>query len=126
MVKIAEVVGKNARIRLGGTVVLGMRDWAIDYTCDTVEKTDFDDAGVKQFLATLTGWTGSFNGFGQPGWSLSAIVGTTYSGSFYVSASDGSYYSGNVIITGASPGTAVDGQATLSYTFQGTGALVYT
>ena len=125
MIKISEVVGKNARVKCATNIIAGVRDWSIDYTADTVESTDFDDAGVKQFLATLTGWTGSFSGFGQPGWSLFALVGTQYGGSFFVSASDGSYYSGSVIITGASPGTAVDGQATVSYTFQGTGALDY-
>jgi len=123
---MAEVVGKNARVKCGTTIIAGIRDWSIDYTCDTVESTDFDDVGVKQFLATLTGWTGSFSGFGQPGWSTAAVVGTTYVGSFYVSASAGSYYYGSVIITGASPGTAVDGATTVSYTFQGTGALAYT
>ena len=120
---MAEVVGKNARIYMGKVRLSGMRDWTIDYTADTVETTDYDDAGVKQFLATLTGWTGTFSGFGHPGWETAAAVGTQYLGSFFVSASTGSSYTGSVIITGASPGVAVDGAAVVSYTFQGTGAL---
>lgn len=108
---------------MGKAKLGGMRSWTISYTADTVESTDFDDAGVKQFLATLTSWTGSFEGFGQPGWETAAVVGTKYLGSFFVSASTGSSYTGSVIITGASPSTSVDGQATVSYTFQGTGAL---
>ncbi len=122
---MAEVVGKNARVYSGKVRVPGVRSWTIDYTADTVESTDFDDLGVKQFLATLTGWTGSFEGFGQPGWSTLATVGTQYLGSFFVSASTGSSYTGSIIITGASPSTAVDGQATVSYTFQGTGDLTF-
>ncbi len=120
---MAEVVGKNARIYMGKVRLDGMRDWTIDYTADTVEVTDFGDAGVKQFLATLTGWSGSFNGFGQPGWAGAAAVGTKYLGSFFISASTGSSYTGSVLITGASPGVAVDGAAMVSYTFQGTGAI---
>ncbi len=120
---MGEVVGKSARIYMGKVRLDGMRAWTIDYTADTVESTSFDDAGIKQFLATLTGWSGTFEGFGQPGWETAAAVGTQYLGSFFVSASTGSSYTGSVIITGASPGTAVDGQATVSYTFQGTGAL---
>jgi len=120
---LAEVTGKNARIYMGKVRLGGMRSWTIDYTADTVETTDFDDAGVKQFLATLTGWTGSFEGFGHPGWETAAAVGSKYLGSFFVSASTGSAYTGSVIITGANPGVAVDGAAVVSYTFQGTGAL---
>jgi len=120
---MAEVVGKNARIYMGKVKLGGMTSWTIDYTADTVEATDFDDAGVKQFLATLTGWTGSFEGRGQPGWETAAAVGTQYLGSFFVSASTGSSYTGSVIITGASPGVSVDGVAMVSYTFQGTGVL---
>lgn len=122
---MAEIVGKNARVKAGGTKLAGIRDWSIDYTADTVETTDFDDSGHKTFLAGLDGWSGSFSGFGQPGWDTNAAVGTTYSGSFYVSASTGYCYSGQIIITGASPAAAVDGQNTVAYTFQGTGALGY-
>jgi len=121
-----EVTGKEAHISMDNAGLKGMRAWAIDYTADTVESTDFDDSGVKQFLSTLTGWTGSFEGFGQPGWALGALVGTKYLGSFFVSDSTGSYYYGSVIITGASPGVAIDGAAVISYTFQGTGALAFT
>lgn len=123
---MAEVVGKIARVKVGNSVIAGIRDWSIDYTADALEKTDFDDVGRKTFLAGLDGWTGSFNGFGQPGWATGAALGTQYKGSFYVSSSAGSYYSGSIIITGVSPAVAVDGLATVSYTFQGTGALIFT
>ena len=107
-------------------IIAGIREWSIDYTADALETTDFDDSGHKTFLAGLDGWTGSFSGFGQSGWSTNAALGTTYGGNFYVSASTGSYYSGSIIIVGVSPATAVDGQATVSYSFQGTGALIFT
>lgn len=122
---MAEIVGKNARVRVGSKIITGIRAWTLDFTADTLETTDFDDSGHKTFLAGLDGWTGSFEGFGQPGWSTSCTVGSTYSGSFYVSTSDGNCYSGQIIITGAHPATAVDGQATISYDFQGTGAIGY-
>lgn len=123
---MAEVVGKNARVFCATNKIEGIRAWTIDYTADTLETTDFDDSGHKTFLAGLDGWTGSFEGFGQPGWDTNAALGTKYGGSFYVSASTGSYYSGSILITGVHPATSVDGQATVSYDFQGTGALVFT
>lgn len=121
-----EAVGKLARVFCSTTKIEGIRSWTIDFVADVLETTDFDDVGHKTFLAGLDGWTGSFEGFGQPGWSTSAALGSTYVGSFYVSASTGSYYSGSIIITGVHPATSVDGQATVSYDFQGTGALIYT
>jgi len=126
MVKIAEVVGKNARVKCSTNIILGIRDWSIDYTGDPLETTDFDDSGHKTYLVGLDGWTGSFTGFGQPGWSLNALLGTKYRGSFYVSGSTGSYYSGSIYIVGVSPAASVDGLATVSYSFQGTAGLIYT
>jgi len=122
---MAEAVGKVARVKAGGTVVAGIRAWTLDYSADALETTDFDDSGHRTYLAGLDGWTGSFEGFGQPGWSTGAALGTKYAGSFYVTDSAGSSYSGSIIIIGVSPATAVDGQATVSYSFQGTGALLY-
>lgn len=121
-----EIAGKNARVKCSTNIIAGIRSWAIDYTGDPLETTDFEDSGHKTFLMGLDGWTGSFEGFGQPGWSTNAALGTTYVGSFFVSGSTGSYYYGSVIITGASPATSVDGLNTVSYSFQGSGALAYT
>lgn len=122
---MAETVGKTAAVRTGTALVVGIRAWTLDFTADALETTDFGDSGHKTFLAGLDGWSGSFEGFGQPGWSLAAVVGTTYAGSFYVDNSAGSCYSGSIIITGSHPATAVDGQSVISYDFQGTGVLVY-
>ncbi len=123
---MAEVAGKTASVKCATNIIAGIRDWSIDYTGDPLETTDFDDSGHKTYIMGLDGWTGSFSGFGQPGWSLHALLGSKYAGSFYVSSSAGSYYSGSILIVGVSPATAVDGLATVSYSFQGTGALIYT
>lgn len=123
---MSEVVGKTATVKIGGNVIVGIKSWTIDFGADVLDKTDFQDGGHRSFLAGLDGWTGSFEGYGQPGWSLSCNVGSTYGGSFYVDKVGGSYYSGSIIITGAHPAVTVDGLDTISYDFQGTGALVYT
>ncbi len=120
---MSEVVGKTASVQLGTNVIAGIKSWTIDFTADALDITDFNDSGHRAFLAGLDSWSGSFEGFGQPGWSTSAAVGTTYMGSFYVSSATSDCYSGSIIITGASPSQAVDGVAMVSYTFQGTKAL---
>ena len=123
MIKISEVVGKTASVQLGTNVIAGIRAWAIDMVGDAVEITDFTDSGHRAYLAGLDSWSGSFEGFGQPGWSTSAAIGSTYMGSFYVSSATSDCYSGSIIITGVSPSVAVDGVAMVAYTFQGTKAL---
>jgi len=120
---VAEICGKTASVSMGGTVIAGIRDWSIDYTGDALETTDFADSGHRTYIAGLDGWTGSFNGFGQPSWSTSAVVGTKYAGKFYIEKVGAQFYSGSVLITETALGNAVDGLATTDYTFTGSGAL---
>ena len=121
---MAEICGKTASVSMGGTIIAGIRDWSIDYTADALETTDFADSGHRTYIAGLDGWTGTFNGFGNPGWDTNATVGSKYEGHFYVDKTGGYHYSGSVIITGIALGQAVDGLGTTDYSFQGTGALI--
>jgi len=118
----------------------GFFNWSIDNTCDTVETTDFDDAGVKTYKATLTGWTAAAErhwitgeGIGLKGKMGSGVAMIV---KFYVenidtdkgigSTSDtGTRYEGYAHLTGLSPSTAVDTLTNESLTFQGTGRLTY-
>ena len=120
---MSEIVGKNAAVRTGGNIIVGIKSWTLDITADALDKTDFSDSGHRTYLAGLDGWSGSFEGFPQPGRSSSATIGTTYLGSFFVSATGGECYSGSIIITGQHPSVSVDGVGTISYDFQGSGAL---
>jgi len=118
----------------------GFFNWSIDNTCDVVERTDFDDGGVKSYLATLTGWTGA----AERHWisdEASGLISKMGSGvsmivKFYLndddtdkgtgSASDeGQRYEGYAHLTGLSPSTAVDTLVAESLSFQGTGRLTY-
>ena len=120
---MAEICGKTASVSMGGTVIAGLRDWSIDYTADVLETTDFADSGHRTYIAGIDGWTGGMNGFGQPGWSTAATVGSKYAGKFYLLKTGAHFYSGSVLITGAALGNSVDGLATTDYTFTGSGAL---
>jgi len=118
----------------------GFFNWSADNTCDVVEKTDFDDAGVKSYKATSIGWTGaaerhwiSNEGSGlkdKMGSGVPMIV------KFYVNDDDtdkgigstsdeGQRYEGYAHLTGLSPSTAIDTLTNESLTFQGTGRLTY-
>lgn len=118
----------------------GFFNWSIDNTCDVVEITDFDDAGVKAYKSTLTGWTGAAErhwitgeGVGLKGKMGSGVAMIV---KFYVNDDDtdkgqasdadqGQRYEGYAHLTGLSPSTAVDTLTNESLTFQGTGILTY-
>ena len=118
----------------------GFFNWSIDNTCDVVEKTDFDDSGVKSYLATLTGWTGAAERHWITGEGI-GLKGKMGSGvpmivKFYVNDDDtdkgigstsdeGQRYEGYAHLTGLSPSTAIDTLTNESLTFQGTGRLSY-
>lgn len=118
---MAEVSGINGSIVFtsGDTSV---HNWTLSYVGDALETTDFDDStGGRSYIPGITNWSGSFDCYYATG--NTAIAGSTGSLSMRVTQTAGHGYKGNVIITEMGVGTPVDGIATQTYTFQGTGAL---
>jgi len=98
----------------------GIKSWSIDYTADTLDATDFDDAGVKAHIIGGSGWSGSFEGFKDT--TPLGIGAEVY---LVLGESTTAYQNwiGKVIITACHPSTSIDGIVTYSYDFQGTGEL---
>ena len=101
-------------------VLDGVKSWTLDYTADTLEVTDFADAGVKTHIIGGFGWSGSFEGF-KDGVPLS--IGSEVYLVFGESTTAYNTWIGKAIITGAHPNTSADGIVTYSYDYQGTGSL---
>jgi hypothetical protein len=117
---MAQISGTAGEVRVAGATVNGIKSWTLDYTQDALETTDFDDSGVKTYLAGLSGWAGSFEGFkdGAP-----TGIGSIVALILMESATASQLYTGQAILTGSHPSVSVDGIASVSYDFQGTGAL---
>jgi len=100
--------------------ILGINSWSLDYVTDTLETTDFADAGVKSHIVGGSGWSGSFSGskFGAP-----LSIGSQYGIELAESATVTQMYLGNAIITAVHPSVVLDGLVVVSYDFQGTGVL---
>jgi len=120
---MAEIHGKGGSLTYstGGSVIAtSIKSWVLTYNCDAPEVTDFADAGVKSFIVGCTSWTATAEGnwdvanVGKPGDAAAALA-------LQVTSALG--YSGSAIITGMTPTVSADGVASVSYTFQGTGAL---
>ena len=120
---MAEVSGKTASVSCATNAITNVKDWSISYVGDALETTDFADSGHRTYIAGLDGFSGTFTGYGNPGWDTNAAVGTKYAGKFYIQKTGAHFYSGSVLITGIDLGQAVDGLATTDYSFQGSGAL---
>lgn len=117
---MGQINGTAGEVRVAGATVDGIKSWTLDYVQDALETTDFGDLGVRSYVAGLSGWSGSFEGFkeGEPT-GIGAVIALI----LMESATANQLYTGQAIITGSHPSVSVDGIVGISYDFQGTGAL---
>lgn len=98
----------------------GIRAWSLDYVVEVLEVTDFADDGVRNYIASISGWSGSFEGIkdGAP-----LTIGTEVYLLLGESNTDGQGWLGKAIITAVHPVTSHDTLVAYSYDFQGVDAL---
>lgn len=117
---MSRLSGKSGAITVATVAVGGMKSWTLDYAFDALEGTGFDSSGHRVYTPGLDGWSGSFEGNKD---SAPLTIGTEVALVLKESAAATQQFSGQAIITGLHPATAVDGLVTYSYDFQGTAAL---
>jgi len=102
-----------------------VNSWTLDITADTGETTAFTLTSpyARTYIPGLTSWSGSYEArLDSDDRPAHSDIGTTdpelklYTGA--------TYYKGSAILTGWSPSVPVDGVATATVSFQGTGNLV--
>lgn len=127
------IAGKNGGFYLGANKVAEIGEWKLDSELDTEETTNFDSAGAKEHLPTLSGWKGSASGNwkqgdanGQLALENAHLQGTIVAVEFRVSAT--AKYTGQAIVTKMGVTTQVKGKVERDFDLQGTGPLtpVYT
>jgi hypothetical protein len=101
-------------------MVDGIKAWSLDYVVEMLETTDFGSAGVREYIAAGSGWSGSFEGLkdGVPlgiGSEVVLVLAET--------GASGQCWLGDAFITAVHPAVSADGIVEYSYDFQGTGAL---
>jgi hypothetical protein len=101
-------------------MVDGIKAWSMDYVVEMLETTDFGSAGVREYIAAGSGWSGTFEGLkdGVPlgiGSEVVLVLSETNT--------SGQCWIGDAFITGVHPAVSSDGIVEYSYDFQGTGAL---
>ncbi len=120
---MAHLAGTGGNV-LAAATATGIKTWTLDYTSDMLETTDFADAGVKSYIVGCSGYSGSFEGYKE---GAPQTLGGSVTLKLYESAT--AYWSSaatSAIITGVHPSVSFDGVVSVSYDFQGSGALSHT
>ena len=121
---MAAITGKDGYVtkQVSGvdTLIVGIREWQIDYTSDLVDVTAFAVAGVthKSKMAALNASTGSFVGTIQST-DVDVDGGTAYN--IMLNADTNRAYYGTAYIQSVGTSIIVDGEARATYTFEFTG-----
>ena len=140
---MAILTGNNGVLKLDATVggsvatIAAVRTFSIEMTSDTVETTTMG-VDVRTYLKGMSSWSGSADIYYDPAAStghlavhtvLNPTSGTvgqstlTFEG--YLADTAGKF-SGEVIITGFTVNSSMDGMVEASISFQGSGACTYT
>lgn len=140
---MAILTGNNGVVKLdasvGGSVatIAAVRNFSIELTRDTIETTTMG-VDVRTYLNGLSSWSGSADIYFDPAASTGTIAthavlnptsGTvgqaTLSVELYLADTAGKF-AGEVIITGFTVNSSMDGMVEASISFQGSGACTYT
>lgn len=124
------IAGKSGKLGLGANTVVDVSSWSLELGADTLDVTALGD-DWKKFIAGLKEWSASAEGFysvhtdatGQKALQDAYLNSTEVSLKLFVNASN--YYSGSAYISGMSVEDPVDDTVSISFEFQGTGALSY-
>jgi predicted secreted protein len=124
------IAGKSGKLGLGVNTVVDVSSWSLELGTDTLDVTALGDSW-KKFIAGLKEWSASAEGFysvhtdtnGQKALQDAYLNSTEVSLRLYVNAVN--YYSGSAYIYGLTVEDPVDDTVSVSFEFQGTGALAY-
>lgn len=127
---MAAVAGRGGSVKIGAATVASIKNWSLDINLDTLDITALGKTW-KEFIAGLREWSGSLEGdwdvqtdvTGQKAIQDALLNGTAVTLELYVNAAN--KYSGSAFITAASPSADVGDLVSISFDFQGTGALAY-
>lgn len=127
------IAGKSGKLAIGSTTpatVVGIKNWSLDLSLDTLETTALGD-DWKGYISGLKEWTASSDGdynvhsdsAGQQALQEAFLSGTVVEAMFYVD--DTHYYTGEAIINSLSIEDPVDDVVSISIEFTGTGEISF-
>ena len=139
---MATLTGNNGVVKIDGSIggslvtVLGVRNFTVEMTADTIETTTMSN-DTRRYLKGLSTWSGSadvyldtdhMTGGGSAIASLITTGGTVGEASATVELylnNTANKFAGECIITGFTVNSSFDGMVEASITFQGTASVTY-
>lgn len=127
------VAGKNGKLVIGTTgdkKVIGIKNWSLELSLDTLETTALGD-DWKNYITGLKEWSASsegdyevpIDGQGQAALQYAFLHGSTITLKLYVD--DKNYYTGEAYINSLSIEDPVDDVVSISIECTGTGELTF-
>lgn len=127
------IAGKNGKVVLGSSSsgkVVGIKNWSLELSLDTLETTALGD-DWKKYISGLKEWTASSEGdygvptdtAGQQALQTAFLNGEVVTLKLYVD--DKNYYTGEAFISSLSIEDPVDDVVSISIEFTGNGALSF-
>jgi predicted secreted protein len=135
---MATITGNNGGVSIGSTAIAAVRNFSVEMTADTIE-TSVMGTDVRTYVQGMSSFSGSadiyfdpseFDGAESTFNPTAGLVGASgvavklYLEQNYSSTSDYAF-TGNVIVTGYTVNSSMDGMVEASISFQGTGATVF-
>lgn len=125
---MATFKGSDGVVKVAGTAVAEIRSFSIEETADTIEDTKMGDT-ARTYLPSLTSFTASIDALWDDTSSNgqdSLTIGSQLAFEFQPEGTDTADYelAGTGIVTGVSHSQAYDGLIEVSFSVQGTGALL--
>lgn len=124
---MATYTGQDGSITIDGDAVANLRSWSMDYTVNTVESTVMTD-DFRTYKQGVKEWSGSADIYYD-----TTVVGNiedaitsgqvAFVGYPSDSGSGNPKVSGNIIVTGISVNSTMEGMVEASISFQGTGSV---
>ena len=126
--------GKLGTIVYDGGSVATVNDWGLDLTNDMLDVTSFTTSAPqwREFITGLSSWTGNISGIfdgastGQNDLITNSITPVSASVTLEMDQTAGGKFTGSVFLSGFGPAAPIEGEVTVSWDLQGTGALTYT
>jgi len=121
---MAVIKGKDGTVALtGSTAIANVTSWSVTQEADVLETSAMGTGGDKTFVGSLKSWSGSVECFLDTTAQHTALpVGTIVDLTLDTDGS-GSVYSGDAVITSANVTVGAADIVTVSFDYQGTGAL---
>jgi len=118
---MASISGSSGSVTFATGYTTTVKSWSVDYSGEALETTNFSSSGKKEYIAGLTGWSGSYSCL-LDGTTVSIAPGAAPAEATFT-ASAGRTLVGSIIVTGVSYKVDVAGVNAVDVTFQGTATL---